>query len=80
LLIHCRCAIAHAKVKTDRIDALMLAKAAGFLPGVWQPDEATDPVTPGDWQGTESRLTAKRPQDLQQIFRVPGGPLAASLD
>ena len=35
--------IAHAKVKTDRIDAAVLAKlhAAGFLPEVWQPDEAT---------------------------------------
>jgi transposase len=37
-------AIAHAKVKTDKIDALTLAKlhAAGFLPQVWQPDEATE--------------------------------------
>ena len=37
-------AIAHAKVKTDKIDALVLAKlhAAGFLPEVWQPDEATE--------------------------------------
>jgi len=31
-------------------------------------------------QGTESRLTAKRTQDLQQIFRIPGGAFAASLD
>jgi predicted transposase YbfD/YdcC len=37
-------AIAHAKVKTDRIDAVVLAKlhAAGFLPEVWQPDDATE--------------------------------------
>ena len=37
-------AIAHAKVKTDKIDALVLAKlhATGFLPEVWQPDEATE--------------------------------------
>jgi transposase len=37
-------AIAHAKVKTDKIDALTLAKlhAAGFLPEVWQPDETTE--------------------------------------
>ena len=37
-------AIAHAKVKTDKIDALILAKlhAAGFLPEVWQPDETTE--------------------------------------
>ena len=33
-------AIADAKVKTDKIDAVVLAKlhAAGFLPEVWQPD------------------------------------------
>ena len=37
-------AIAYAKVKTDKIDAAVLAKlhAAGFLPEVWQPDEATE--------------------------------------
>ena len=37
-------AIAHAKIKTDKIDALVLAKlhAAGFLPEVWQPDETTE--------------------------------------
>jgi transposase len=36
--------IADAKVKTDRIDAVVLAKlhAAGFLPEVWQPDETTE--------------------------------------
>jgi transposase len=36
--------IADAKVKTDRIDAEVLAKlhAAGFLPEVWQPDEKTE--------------------------------------
>ena len=41
-------AIAHAKVKTDRIDAVVLAKlyAAGFLPEVWQPDEATGAPAP----------------------------------
>lgn len=36
--------IAEAKVKTDRIDAAVLARlhAAGFLPEVWQPDPATE--------------------------------------
>jgi transposase len=36
-------AIASAKVKTDRIDARVLAQlgAADFLPEVWSPDEAT---------------------------------------
>jgi transposase len=35
--------IAHAKVKTDAIDAVMLARlyASGFLPEVWIPDAAT---------------------------------------
>jgi len=31
-------------------------------------------------QGNESRLTSHRPQDLQQVFGIPGGALAASLD
>jgi len=33
--------IAHAKVKTDTIDATVLAKlyASGFLPEVWVPDQ-----------------------------------------
>ena len=36
-------AIAHAQVKTDKIDAKVLAQlgAADFLPEVWAPDEAT---------------------------------------
>jgi transposase len=35
--------IAHAKIKTDRIDASVLAQlyASGFLPEVWAPDERT---------------------------------------
>jgi transposase len=35
--------IAHAKVKTDAIDAAVLAKlyASGFLPEVWVPDQRT---------------------------------------
>ncbi len=35
--------IAHAKVKTDHIDAVVLAKlyASGFLPEVWVPDQRT---------------------------------------
>lgn len=35
--------IAHAKIKTDRIDASVLARlyASGFLPEVWIPDEST---------------------------------------
>jgi hypothetical protein len=35
--------IAHAKIKTDAIDAAVLAKldASGFLPEVWMPDAMT---------------------------------------
>lgn len=35
--------IAHAKIKTDALDAAVLAKlySTGFLPDVWVPDEAT---------------------------------------
>lgn len=35
--------IAHAKIKTDAIDAAVLAKlyATGFLPEVWVPDQQT---------------------------------------
>ena len=31
-------------------------------------------------QGNESRLTSQRPQYFQQVFWVPSGALAASLD
>lgn len=36
-------AIAHARVKTDKVDAAMLAKlhASGFLPEVWSADDGT---------------------------------------
>jgi transposase len=37
-------AIAHAKIKTDKIDAAILAQlyASGFLPEVWTPDASTE--------------------------------------
>ena len=56
-------AIAHAKVKTDKIDAAVLAKlhASGFLPEVWMPDEATE---------TLRRLVAQRSQIVQQMTRL----------
>jgi transposase len=56
-------AIAHAKVKTDKIDAAVLAKlhASGFLPAVWMPDEATE---------TLRRLVAQRAQVVQQMTRA----------
>src|SRR5271168_515411 len=56
-------AIAHAKVKTDKIDAAVLAKlhAAGFLPEVWMPDEETE---------TRRRVVAERTQLIAQITRL----------
>jgi len=56
-------AIAHAKIKTDKIDAAVLAKlhASGFLPEVWMPDEATE---------TFRRLVAQRSQIVQQMTRI----------
>src|ERR671912_613474 len=55
-------AIAHAKVKTDKIDAGTLAKlhASGFLPEVWMPDEATEALR---------RLVAQRAQVVSQMTR-----------
>ncbi|GEO18326.1 hypothetical protein MAE02_60220 [Microvirga aerophila] len=56
-------AIAHAKIKADKIDATVLAKlhASGFLPEVWMPDEATE---------TLRRLVSQRTQVVQQMTRV----------
>jgi transposase len=55
--------IADAKVKTDRIDAAVLARlhAAGYLPEVWQPDEATERLR---------RLVARRAGIVQGMTRT----------
>ena len=56
-------AIAHAHVKTDRIDAGVLAslRAAGFLPEVWLPDADTE---------RRRRLVAHRNQVARQPDRI----------
>lgn len=56
-------AIAHAKVKTDKIDAAVLAQlyASGFLPEVWIPDEATEALR---------RQVAWRQQLVRQRTRI----------
>ena len=56
-------AIAHAHVKTDKIDAGVLASlhAAGFLPEVWLPDAATE---------RRRRLVARRNQIVRHRTRV----------
>lgn len=55
--------IAEAKVKTDKIDAKILAQlyAAGFLPEVWLPDEATE---------LRRRLVAQRAQVVAPMTRL----------
>jgi transposase len=56
-------AIAWAKVKTDKIDARVLAKlhATGFLPEVWMPDEETE---------ARRRIMAERTQLVAQMTRL----------
>jgi transposase len=56
-------AIAHAHVKTDKIDAGVLAslRAAGFLPGVWVPDAETE---------RRRRLVARRNQVVRHRTRL----------
>ena len=56
-------AIAHAHVKTDKIDAGVLASlhAAGFLPEVWTPDAATERLR---------RLVARRNQVVRHRTRI----------
>ena len=55
--------IAHAKIKTDGIDAAVLAKlyASGFLPEVWVPDERT---------GALRRQVSRRTQLVRQRTRI----------
>jgi transposase len=56
-------AIADAKIKTDKIDAAVLAQlhASGFLPEVWIPDERTEPVR---------RQVARRAQIVRHRTRL----------
>src|SRR3954453_11011682 len=56
-------AIAHAHVKTDKIDAGTLANlyAAGYLPEIWTPDAATERLR---------RLVARRYQIVRHRTRV----------
>jgi len=56
-------AIAHAHVKTDKVDAGTLASlyAAGFLPEIWTPDAATE---------RKRRLTARRYQVVRHRTRI----------
>jgi transposase len=56
-------AIAHARVKTDKVDAGTLASlfAAGYLPEIWTSDAATE---------RKRRLTARRYQLARHRTRI----------
>lgn len=56
-------AIAHAHVKTDKVDAGTLASlyAAGYLPEIWMPDAATERLR---------RLVARRHQVVRHRTRI----------
>ena len=58
-------AIAYARVKTDKIDAAILARlhAGGFLPEVWVADDDTQ---------RQRRQTAERMGVLEQVVRTKG--------
>lgn len=56
-------AIAHAHVKTNKVDAATLASlyAAGYLPEIWTPDPATERMR---------RLVARRYQVVRHRIRI----------
>lgn len=56
-------AIAHARVKTDKVDAAILAQlyASGFLPEIWTPDALTEALR---------RQVSRRTQLVRQRTRV----------
>jgi transposase len=63
-------AIAQAKVKTDKVDALVLAQLlrCDFLPEVWQPDEATRRLR--ELTGRRSALIGQRTMMRNRIHSV----------
>ena len=63
-------AIAQAKVKTDKVDALVLAQLlrCDFLPEVWQPDEATRRLR--ELTGRRAALVGQRTKMRNRIHSV----------
>ena len=63
-------AIAQAKVKTDKVDAHVLAQLlrCDFLPEVWQPDEATRRLR--ELTGRRSALVGQRTMMRNRIHSV----------
>ena len=62
--------IAEAKVKTDKVDAEILAQllAADFLPPVWVPDAATDQLR--HWVSHRQGLVTQRTQAKNRIHAI----------
>lgn len=60
-------AIARAKVKTDKVDAAVLAHLLrlGYLPEVWQPDSATGELR--EWTARRSRLVGQRTAVINRL-------------
>jgi transposase len=60
-------AIAKAKVKTDKVDAAVLAHLLrlGYLPEVWQPDAQTRDLR--EWTARRSRLVGQRTAVINRI-------------
>jgi transposase len=60
-------AIAKAKVKTDKVDAAVLAHLLrlGYLPEVWQPDTATRDLR--EWTARRSRLVGQRTAVINRV-------------
>jgi len=68
-------AIASAKIKTDKIDALVLARLlrSGYLPTVWEPDEQTRQIRRE--MSIHSALVADRTRLKNRIHSVLAGSL-----
>ena len=66
-------AIAHAKVKTDKVDAYVLAQLlrCDYLPRVWEPDERTRQIRYADAQASVSGLRPHRHQESNPCRAPP---------
>jgi transposase len=60
-------AIAKAKVKTDKVDAAVLAHLLrlGYLPEVWQPDQTTQVLR--EWTARRSRIVGQRTSVINRM-------------
>ncbi len=73
--------IAHAKIKTDTIDASVLAQlyASGFLPEVWIPDEPTSGASPASDPAQSDRPTAIAIEEYHSVDPAqPSDPLLSA--